>query len=162
MNLKQWLYISKKKELYPGSDINVDGWILDVKTEKNKLCSSGYSVSLVFDKFETLHKLYSEYLFLKEMTPTEMKITGRKKEKLIYPLLIKDSGAYKHIDCIDPNTGKSIGKSSSFYEKDLVEKYNTDPEFRQVFDWAVNTSVEERINKFLLRNVHNDDIAEEE
>jgi RecA/RadA recombinase len=151
-NLKQWLYISKKKELYPGSDLNVDGWILDVKTEKNKLCSSGYSVSLVFDKHETIHKIYSEYLFMKEMTSTENKYTGRKKDKLPYPLVIKDAGAYKYIDCINPETGKSEGKSSSFYEKDLVAKYNGDPEFREIFDWAITTSVEERINKFLLKH----------
>lgn len=152
MNLKQWIYISKKKELYPGSDINVDGWVLDVRTEKNKLCPSGYSVSLVFDKHETIHKVYSEYLFLKEMTSTEMKITGRDAKKLIYPLLVQKSGAYKYIDCINPETGKSEGKSSSFYEKDLVQKYNEDPEFKRIFDWAVDVSVEERINKFLLKS----------
>lgn len=159
-NLKQWVYISKKKELYPGSDINVDGWILDIRTEKNKLCPSGYSISLVFDKHETLHKIYSEYLFMKEMTSTEQKYTGRKKEKLPYPLLVKDKGAYKKIVCIDPATGNTVGESGTFYEKDLVKKYNGDPEFKEIFDWAIKTSVQERINKFLLH--HEDEIAIEE
>ena len=161
MNLKQWLYISKKKELYPGSDINVNGWILDVKTEKNKLCSSGYSISLVFDKYETLHKIYSEYLFMKEMTTTELKYTGRDKKKLPYPLLVKDAGAYKFIQVIDPATGSVLGETSKFYEKNLVEKYNEDKEFREVFDYAIKVSVEERLNKHLLRNYNAPKIEED-
>lgn len=149
-NLKAWYYISKKKELFPGSDINVNGWILDLRTEKNKLCSSGYHVSLVFDKHETLHKIYSEYLFMKEMTTTENKITGRKKEKLPYPLLVKDAGAYKYIEITDPDSKEVIATSSKFYEKNLVEKYNGDPEFKLIFDKAIRVSTEERINKYLL------------
>jgi RecA/RadA recombinase len=159
--LKTWVYLSKKKELNPGDMGNVIGWILDVKTEKNKLTNSGYSVSLVFDKNLTLHKLWSEYLFLKEMTTSEKKYSGGDAKKLPYPLLVGTSGPYRYIDIVDPITKKSVGKSDSFFEKDLEKKYNSDEKFREVFDNAVKVSVYERINNYLLKmTVEEDDLSE--
>ena len=72
---------------------------MNIFTEKNKISPSQESVTCVFDKRTGLHKFWSEYTFLAEMTKSEMKYFKDEKN-LPYPinqasLLIANNRFYK-------------------------------------------------------------------
>ncbi|MBK7107463.1 MAG: hypothetical protein IPH62_19525 [Ignavibacteriae bacterium] len=153
--VKQWMYLSKLTTLYANDGFGVDGHVISVRMEKNKLAPSGGEVPIVFDKKYGVIPLYSEYLFMSEMTRTEKKMTGNKAEKLVYPLAINAEERSKVITIINPSTGQVIEKSDKFTEKKLKEKYETEPEFRRIFDSALDISIQERIHKGLFRFIEN-------
>jgi len=159
----QWLFLSKGAKLSPNEPLGIDGWILNVHIEKNKNTQSGYSISVLFDKKYGIIPILSEYHFLSNMTPWEMKITKKNESKLIYPLLASGDAKSKQITLVNPETGEIIVKSDKFSERTLIEKYNSDPEFRKIFDAAVVLSVDQRIKKGMLRStpVILDEIEEE-
>jgi RecA/RadA recombinase len=148
----QWLFLSKGSRLSPNEPMGVDGWILNIHIEKNKNTQSGYSVSVLFDKKYGIIPILSEYYFLSNMTPWEQRITKKAESKLIYPLLASGDAKSKQINLVNPDTGEIIVRSDRFSERNLIEKYNTDADFRKIFDAAVNMSVEQRIKKGMLRS----------
>jgi len=107
----------------------------------------------VFDKRTGLHKFWSEYTFLAEMTRSEMKYFKEEKN-LCYPLSMRKSGPQVFLDFIDPVTGNSQYTSEKFYRKNAHEKYLTDETFRNAFDYVMSVAVEQRITNglFNLRN----------
>ncbi len=145
--VKQWLYFSKGTNISPADPLGIDGYIINIQLEKNKLAPSGISIPIVFDKKYGAQPLLSEYMFLSEMTKTEVKVTKKTESKLTYPLLISTEGRSKIIKIVDPSTGNIIKESDKFTERKLKEKYASDDEFRKTFDLAVKFSIEERILK---------------
>jgi len=123
---------------------------LNFFTEKNKLAPSQFSVPLVFDKKWGIIPFYSEYLFLKEKTKTERKFWPTKN--LIYPFAINTEGNSRVLTVVDPTTNNILYKSSKVMESKILERYNTEQEFRYWFDKAVEISVEQRIKMALFRN----------
>jgi len=83
---------------------------------KNKISPSQESVVCVFDKRTGLHKFWSEYTFLAEMTRSEIKYFKEEKN-LPYPLSIKKSGPQIYLEFIDPVTGNSNYTSEKMYRK---------------------------------------------
>lgn len=150
-NIRQWLWLSKGVQLKPQDPMGVDGWVLNVYMEKNKLAPSGYSVPLVFDKKYGIIPILSEYYFLSNQTKTEKKYWP-KKEKMPYPLLINGATNKRTLEVVDPNTGEVLYSSSTFNERNFIEKYRTDNTFRQWFDYAAQVSAEQRIKINLFRN----------
>lgn len=151
----QWIFLSKKKDITYADGFGIDGWYLDIFTEKNKLAKSKHAVTCVFDKNNGIDKFWSEYYFLSELTPSETKIYKKSPGKLPYPLLITKSGAYVQLVVRDPNNPEVNYKSGSFYRKDAKQKYYEDNEFRQWFDYAVKLSVQYRIIEGILKqSVH--------
>lgn len=148
--LRQWLYLSQGTFLKPNDSFGIDGWELHVKTEKNKLAPSKISVNCVFDKRNGIIPILSEYLFMRDMTKTEKSYTKNNAKKLEYPLLVHTEGHSKFLEVLNPETGELI-KSDKFKEKDLIDKYNQDSEFKQLFDYALNISIDERIYKGMFR-----------
>jgi len=152
-NLKSWIYLSKGKNMLPSEPLGVDGHILNVLVEKSKLAPSGSSVAIVFDKKFGVIPVLSEYLFLLEMTKTEKKLTKNVVGKLTYPLAISTSGKSKIISVIDPDTGEILKQSQKFTERKFMENYNSDPEFKQIFDEALAASIEGRIFRGIFRTI---------
>jgi len=150
-NLKQWIYMSKGKDLVPNTDMGVDGWEINFSTEKNKLAPSQLSVKCVFDKKYGILPTHSEYIFMRDMTKTEIKRTKNDAKKLTYPLAVSVEGRSKVISVYDVNTNKIIEKTQKFTEKNMLNLYNTDTEFRRIFDRAVDHSVTARIKMALFR-----------
>jgi len=158
-NLRQWLFLSKSTQLKPSDPLGIDGWVLNVYTEKNKLAPSQYSIPLVFDKNWGVIPLYSEYYFLRELTRTEKKY-WKDEKKLVYPLCVSTSGNSKVLTVYDPETKAVLWKSPKFMERNIFIKYRDEPEFHYWFDLAVQYSVTQRINVALFKNnpaiVHSD------
>lgn len=152
-NFRQWLFLSKGAILKPGDTMGVDGWYLHAYTEKNKLAPSGYSLPLIFDKKFGVVPIWSEYVFLREMTKTEKKYWA-KDTKLVYPLCIKTKANSKYLEVIHPRTGEVEYTSDTFMERNFIKKYNEDQNFRYWFDMAVYYSCEERIKNALFRQLN--------
>jgi RecA/RadA recombinase len=150
-NISQWLYFSKREALYPSADMGVDGWTIDIYTEKNKLAPSHYSVPVVFDKKYGAIPILSEYYFMAYMTRYEQKNLKNDPKKLIYPLTISTEGKSKVISVYDPASGNVVLKSDKFTEKNFLNKYSSDPEFKKIFEAALQLSVRERILKGYFR-----------
>lgn len=150
-HLRQWLWLSRGKELKPSQPLGVDGWILNMFTEKNKLAPSHYSIPLVFDKKWGVIPFYSEYLFLCEKTKTERKY-WKDPKKLNYPFCISSSANSKVLTVIDPITDNILYKSTKVMERKILERYNNETEFHYWFDKAVEISVDKRIKEALFRD----------
>jgi len=159
-NIKQWLYLSKGKPLYPNDGLGVDGWELTISTVKNKLAPSQVSVNCVFDKKYGVIPLLSEYLFMRDMTKPEKKRTKNDVKKLTYPLAVGVEGRSKVISVIDLN-GNLIVKSQKFTEKNLFSLYYSDSDFKKIFDKALELSITGRIKEGLFREAHADNVPDE-
>ena len=146
----QWLFLSKRSQITLADNIGIDGWYLDVYTEKCKYAPSKLSVRLVFDKNYGIDKFWSEFTFLSQLTPSEQKYF-KKPDNLSYPLCISSNGSRWYLQVINPDTGEVLYTSKQFYRKDAKELYNTDQEFRQWFDYAVEMSIFYRIQHSLFR-----------
>lgn len=146
----QWLFLSKKAAITPNDGMGITGWFLNIYTEKNKLAPSQESVTCVFDKRTGLHKFWSEYTFMSEMTKSELKYFKEEKN-LCYPLAIRKSGPQVYLELFDPTTGNSQYTSDKFYRKNALDKYNTDENFRNAFDYVMGISVEQRITNGLFQ-----------
>lgn len=149
-NVRQWLFLSKGTVLKPGDPMGVDGWFLNAHIEKNKLAPSGYSVSLVFDKKFGIVPIWSEYVFLRDMTKTEKKYWD-KPTKLLYPLSIKVKANSKYLEVANPETGEILYTSDTFMERNFINKYNGDENLRHWFGVALDYSIEYRIKQALFR-----------
>jgi len=152
-NIKQWIYLSKGKLLYPNDGLGVDGWELNLNTVKNKLAPSQVDVTCVFDKKFGIIPVLSEYVFMRDMTKTEKKRTKNDPKKLSYPLAVGVEGRSKVISVIDLN-GNVIVKSPKFTEKNLLNLYYSDADFKKIFDKALELSIEGRIKEGLFRVPH--------
>jgi RecA/RadA recombinase len=141
----QWIFLSKREVLNPMIDLGVDGWSLELSTEKNKLAPSQYSVTVVLDKKYGIDPIISEYWFMGNMSRWEVKMTKNTVSKLVYPLAVSVEGRSKVISVFDPKTKQVIKKSEKFTEKNFYEKYYSDPKFKELFDEAVEASVNYRI-----------------
>ncbi len=154
--VKQWLYLSKGASISPNDPMGIDGYEINIQLEKNKLAPSGISIPIVFDKKTGIQPILSEYLFMSQMTKTEIKYTKKTESKLPYPLVVSTDGRSKVIKVVDPASGNILRESGKFSERKLQDKYNTDEEFKKTFDLALKFSIEERI----LKN-SSSDISEE-
>jgi len=153
-NLRQWVWISKGTKLKPADPLGVDGWIMHVYTEKNKLAPSQFYIPLVFDKKWGVVPFYSEYHFLKEKTKTELRYWPNPK-KLVYPFSIVTSANSKKLVVVDPITDNILYDSGKVMERKIMDRYRTDAEFHHWFDRAVEISIEQRIKAALFRDVAN-------
>ena len=149
----QWLFFSKGTEINPSKfpGWNIDGWLIDVRTEKNKNSSSQHSITVVFDKRNGIDKFWSEFLFISDHTPSEKKMFRDGKVEEFYPLAIKTEGAYSKLEVVNPETGEVDYESKKFYKKNAKTLYEEDEEFHKWFDIAVDYSCKERITKGLLK-----------
>ncbi len=152
--VSQWLFLSRKTPITPDDGIGVNGWYMTIFTEKNKNAPSQEAVTCVFDKIEGLHKFWSEYTFLSELTPFEKKYY-KDESKLIYPLSIKKAGSYVYLEFVDPTTGVIQYKSDKFYRKDAFKLYKSNENFRQAFDYITSVAVDYRIKQGLFQRKSN-------
>lgn len=148
--MQQWLFFSKGKLINPADDLGIDGWFVDVFTEKNKLAPSKHGVTCVFDKFGGLDKFWSEFYFLFELTPSEKKIYKTKKPN--FDLMMKKSGTQVMLHVKHPTDNTIEYKSDKFYRKNAKKKYEEDAEFKQWFDYAVQLSVDVRITNGIFKH----------
>jgi len=162
--LRQWLFLSQGQEIFDYTDVL--GWFLDIHILKSKLAPSGFTIRTVFDKRFGIDKFWTEYHFISNLTPFEEKIFKKMggqnssaakafRNKVESILSIKSSGAYKYLEYIDPSTGEVI-QSKKFYQKDAKSLYNSDKEFKDLFDKCVEFHIKERIIKYF--NPDNKDI----
>ena len=161
--VSQWLYFSKGAELTPGKfpSGDIDGWIINVLTEKNKCASSKNQISVVFDKRTGINKFWSEFYFLSNYTPSEVKLQ-RDGCKPFMDLAITSKGAYTILTVTNPDSGEIEYQSKGFYRKDARVMYDEDQEFHKWFDLAVDYSCNARIIRGLLKinnNFNNIDIT---
>lgn len=145
---QQWLFLSKGKAITAADGIGVDGWFMHIFTEKNKLAPSHHAVTCVFDKKTGIDKFWSEFYFLLEPTPSERKIYKNSPPANLF--MIKTNGPRMTLHARDEN-GQEMWKSNSFYRKDAKNLYNSDKEFRQWFDYAVQVSVYNRITQGIFK-----------
>lgn len=144
----QWLYLSKRAAINPGKDnIDISGWYLDITTEKNKHAPSKITVTCLFDKIRGIDKYWSEYWFLSHLTPTEEKL-GEKN--ITFPTVIKTSGAYSYIEFTNPENGEKF-TSDKFFKSQSKKLYETDENFRTMFDYVMDLSVNMRIKNGIFR-----------
>lgn len=156
--VRQWIYISRGTTLTVQDKFGVDGFVLNVICEKNKLAPSKIMIPLVFDKKFGAIPVLSEYLFLSEHTKFEKKTYKDAGLKKIYPPLVTASGNSKIISIIDMETGDVLKSTEKFSERQLLKRYYSDATFRSIFDEAIVTSIDERIVKpFFNRSNLNDD-----
>ena len=148
-NIQQWLFFSRTKTITSDSHYGIDGWLVNVLIEKNKLAPSKNYVTCVFDKYKGFDKFWSEFLFISEMTYLEKK-TLKKPEKLPFPLMIKTTGNRSTLVVIDTE-GKQLYKSEPFFKKTAKELYETNVEFKTWFDFAVDISSYERITNGMFK-----------
>jgi hypothetical protein len=153
--VQQWIFLSKTKQISQDSHYGIDGWELNIMTEKNKVAPSKNYITCVFDKYKGIDKFWSEFVFLSEMTYTEKKIF-KKPEKLRYPLLITNSSEKKSSLKVYDKDKKVLYESPSMYKKEFKNTYRSDPEFKQWFDYAVDVSCYERITEGMFKI--NDDL----
>ena len=149
-NVRQWLWLSKGAVLKPTDPMGVDGWVINIFSEKNKLAPSKYSVPVIFDKKFGMVAFWSEYFFLSEKTKTERKYWPKEK-KLPYPLSISTSGNSRILEVMDPSTGSMLYRSEPFMERVALKKYNSDKNFRYWFDKGIDIAVDQRIQVNLFR-----------
>jgi len=142
----QWLYLSKKKTITVVDGMGIDGWEINITTEKNKYAPSQYTITCIFDKINGLDKFWSEFRFMSEMCPSELRIYKKAEKKLTYPLTIQKHDKFVSLMVFDEDSHDSIlYESKKMYRKDMKEFYKTNDEFRQWFDYAVETSAKNRI-----------------
>lgn len=147
----QWLFFSKRKEINPSNGWNIDGWVINVFGEKNKVASSRHEIAVIFDKRYGIDKFWSEMMFIAEYTPSESKLI-RDGAKPFMQLCLVTEGAYSRLKIVDPETDEVIYQSEKgFYKKDAKKLYETNEEFKKWFDYAVDFSCKHRIIKGLLR-----------
>jgi RecA/RadA recombinase len=148
----QWLFFSKKKTITVADGMGIDGWEIDVLTEKNKNAPSRYIITCIFDKSKGFDKFWSEYKFMSEMCPSENKIYKKLESQLKYPLVIHQSGPMVTLKVVDELDHKKVlYKSNSMYRKNMKNEYDTNDEFRQWFDYAVELSCQHRIVNGLFK-----------
>ena len=145
---QQWLFLSKKKLISPADGMGIDGWFMDIYTEKNKLAPSQHAVTCVFDKKTGISKFWSEFYFLMEPIPSEKKIYKNSAPASLF--MMKKEGSRVKLVVRDEH-GEEKWRSDTFYRKNAKEKYNTDQEFRQWFDFAVQVSVYNRITQGIFK-----------
>lgn len=165
-SFRQWFWLSKGEILKPSEGFGVDGWILNIATEKNKLASSKYSIPLVFDKKYGVIPLLSEFWFLSHMTKTEKKFWVEPK-KLIYPLLISvpvklSPGTTFVLNVYNPDTGELMYSSPKIRLSKFLSTYSSDENFRGWFDYAVAVSIQKRIHEALFRSTPPETAASDE
>lgn len=150
--VSQWLYFSKGTEINPGKfpGWEIDGWMINVLTEKNKATSSKYQISLIFDKHSGINKFWSEFYFISVYSPSEVKLQREGCEPFM-KLNIATSGAYSTLQVFNPISGELEYESKKFYKKDAKKMYDSDTEFHKWFDIAVDHACRERICKGLLK-----------
>jgi len=161
--IAQWLFLSKGKSITPSDPYGgLDGWFLNISTEKNKFAPSKIMITCVFSKIHGIDKFWSEFIFLSELIPTEQKMY--KNKKFPFYLFMRKSGAWVYLRVKDPKTGHIDYESDKFYKKHAKMKYNEDEKFRKWFDYAVNLSVYQRITNGLFKldvDIQKDFIDEE-
>jgi RecA/RadA recombinase len=149
-NIQQWLFLSRGKAISPTDNMGIEGWYLNIWTEKNKLAPSQHGISCVFDMHTGLSKFWSEFTFLSDKTPTEKKIYREKK--LPSPLMLEKASAQKyHLKVPDSETDKIQYTSDTFFKKDAKQKYLNDKEFKKWFDYAVELSAYQRITHGMFK-----------
>lgn len=149
-NVQQWVFLSKKKQISLAEGIGIDGWYVDIHSEKNKLAPSKHSITCVFDKNHGLDKFWSEYTFLEEVTPSEKKIFKDKTPP--FPFMIKKSGNQIVLQVSNPDDASINYKSQPMFRKNAKKMYDTSEEFRGWFDYAVQLSVYYRIVKGIFQH----------
>lgn len=159
--IRQWLYLSKGATLLPTEPMGVDGWIINILTEKNKLAPSQYSVPVIFDKKYGIHPRLSEYWFLMNKTKTENKLYPKDK-KMPYPLLITGTPTKRVLTVYDESDFNKILYQTTFAESKFLDMYNSDENFKSWFDYAVNVSINHRIYQGMFRSQVNDSTVLEE
>lgn len=148
----QWLFFSKKKSITIADGMGLDGWYINVLTEKNKNAPSQYIISCVFDKSKGFDKFWTEYNFMSEMCPSENTIYKKSEAHLKYPLVINQSGPMVTLNVVDESNHKtSLYKSNPMYRKNIKHEYDTNDEFKQWFDYAVELSCQHRIINGLFK-----------
>jgi len=160
-NIKQWIFCSKGKDLYPATDMGVDGWEINIHTEKNKIAPSHVSIKCVFDKKFGILPTHSDYIFMRDMTKTEIKRTKNDAKKLTFPLAVSVDGRSKIITVYDVNTNKPIERTEKFTEKNMFSLYQNNAEFKRIFDRAMDHSVTARIKMALFRELGDNQISKE-
>jgi hypothetical protein len=157
----QWLYFSKKKTITVADGMGIDGWEIDVTTEKNKNAPSQYTIKCIFDKSKGFDKFWTEYRFMSEMTPSENKIYKKLESQLSYPLAIHQSGNQVYLKVVDPDDHKSVlYRSDNMFKKNIKNLYDTSEEFQQWYDYAIEISSNRRIVEGLFKcdnNIETDD-----
>jgi len=149
-NTQQWLFLSRGKTISPSDSMGIDGWYLNIVTEKNKLAPSQHAITCVFDMGKGLDKFWSEYVFLSEKTPSEKKIYREKK--MPFPLMVEKYNSQKfQLRVTNPSDSSVDYTSDPFYRKEVKEKYKKDEEFRQWFDYAVQISAYYRITNGMFK-----------
>ena len=148
-NIKQWLFLSRGKMLNQTDPLGVDGWVMHVFTEKNKLAPSNYWIDAVFDKKYGLIPILSEYYFLSNITKTEKKMYKNKKTPFTLPIV---GSQYKTLEVVDPSTGEILYTSDKFRERKFLDIYKENNIFRHWFDRALEISIAERIINGYFRN----------
>lgn len=149
----QWLFFSKKKSITVADGMGIDGWEVDVLTEKNKNAPSQYIITCIFDKSKGFDKFWTEYKFLAEMCPSENKIYKKLESQLRYPLAIhQHSQARVTLKVVDADNHKNVlYESEPMYRKNVKHAYETNDEFHQWFDYAVELSCQQRIINGLFK-----------
>ena len=149
----QWLFFSKGTEINPSKfpGWSIDGWLIDVRTEKNKNSSSQHTITVVFDKRNGIDKFWSEFLFISDHTPSEKKMFRDGKVEEFYPLSIRTEGPSSKLEVVNPETGEIEYTSKGFYKKNAKKLYEEDEDFHKWFDIAVDYACKERISKGLLK-----------
>lgn len=155
-NLQQWLYLAKGDALKITDPLGIDGWVLKIHVEKNKFAPSQLGIDVLFDKKYGVLPLQSEYYFMQNLSDYERKLF--KKIGDIPPMHVHTVRRSRVIQVYDDQTGDVIKESKVFQEKNLVAEYNTDPEFKAIFDEALEQAIELRIRKVLFRKKNNKNI----
>jgi RecA/RadA recombinase len=140
---QQWIFMSKGKTIPASDGLGIDGWFIDMFLEKSKVSPSKHSVTCVFDKNYGIDKFWSEFYFLMDMTISEKKMYKNKSPR--FPLMIKKSGTQYVLNLKNSEDPNIQYKSNPFYRKNAKNLYNTDQEFKQWFDYAVQLSAYYRI-----------------
>jgi len=149
-NIQQWLFLSRGKTISPTDNMGIEGWYLNIYTEKNKLAPSQHAVSCIFDMHTGISKFWSEFIFLSEKTPSEKKIYRDKKIPSEFMITKKTAQKY----CLKiPNSedGTIQYESEPFFKKEAKRVYTNDKEFKQWFDYAVELSSYQRITHGMFK-----------
>lgn len=143
--VRQWVYMSKGSEIRFNDNYGIDGYVLYVVLEKNKLAPSRIQIPLLFDKKYGAIPVLSEYFFMSEHTKYEKKIYKDAGLKKLYQPVAETSGQSKIIRLINPDTGEIEGESEKFKLRHLLKTYYSDDKFKAIFDKAVDYSIKARI-----------------
>lgn len=150
-SINQWLFFSKSTDITLADGFGVDGWYMNIFTEKNKCAPSKYEITCVFDKNIGIDKFNSEYEFLSDYTPTEKKLDKKSTTFKPFAPLFIELAAYNRLKITHPETKEILYESKGFRRSEAKKKYETEEEFRQWFDYAVDLAVEYRIKRGLMR-----------